>query len=162
VPRTIHRAIKQTKPFGSIEDEVHVALHYVASRFLERMSQLLKTEARVTVSQYNVLRILRGAHPMRLPSSEISNRMVARDPDITRLVDRLAARGLVDRERNDRDRRVVEVGITKQGLALLKKLDPSMADLPKALLGHLGAEKLEQLADLLDAVLRNPAHGTPN
>lgn len=152
--RTIAHAIKQTRPFSSIADEVHVTLHYVASRMQERMSLLLKAEGQVTISQYNVLRILRGAHPMRLPSTEISNRMVTKDPDITRLVDRLADRALVDRERNTRDRRVVEVGITKEGLALLKKLDPSMSKLPKELFGHLGNEKLEQLADLLDEVLK--------
>jgi DNA-binding MarR family transcriptional regulator len=79
--------------------------------------------------------------------------MVARDPDITRLVDRLADRGLVDRVRDRSDRRVVEVGITAAGLKVLDELDEDVERFPKAVIGHLGARRLEQLATLLEEVL---------
>jgi DNA-binding MarR family transcriptional regulator len=79
--------------------------------------------------------------------------MIARDPDITRLIDRLARRGLVDRVRSRTDRRVVQVGITAKGLELLKRLDPDVERLPGAMLGHLDANKLRQLGALLEEVL---------
>ena len=79
--------------------------------------------------------------------------MIARDPDITRLIDRLGRRGLVERIRSRRDRRVVEVGITNQGLAVVRGLDAHVQRMPKALLGHLGVERLPQLGSLLEAVI---------
>jgi len=79
--------------------------------------------------------------------------MINRDPDITRLVDRLERRGLVERVRSRKDRRVVEVGISARGLEVLRNLDAPVQRMPKALLGHLGAARLRQLADLLDAVI---------
>ena len=79
--------------------------------------------------------------------------MVSRDPDITRLVDRLSGRGLVDRVRSRRDRRVVEVGITAEGRAVLRDLDVHVDRMPKAMLGRLGPRKLAQLARLLEHVL---------
>ena len=79
--------------------------------------------------------------------------MIARDPDVTRLVDRLVTRGLVARLRNRQDRRIVEVGVTDKGLALLRDLDTHVAKMPRALLGHLGPKRLRQLADLLDAAI---------
>ena len=115
--------------------------------------RFLKTSADVTVPQYNVLRILRGSHPTRLTSSDVGERMIARDPDVTRLLDRLVARGLVARVRSRQDRRVVEVGVTAKGLALIQELDAHVEKMPKALLGHLGPKRLRQLADLLDAAV---------
>ena len=105
------------------------------------------------VPQYNALRILRGSHPTRLTSSDVGERMVARDPDVTRLVDRLVTGGLVARVRSRQDRRVVEVGVTDKGLALLRELDAHVEKTPKALLGRLGPKRLRQLADLLDAAV---------
>ena len=80
--------------------------------------------------------------------------MIARDPDVTRLVDRLVTRGLVARVRSRQDRRVVEVGVTGKGLALLRELDAHVERMPKALLGHLGPKRLRQLADLIDAAIK--------
>jgi DNA-binding MarR family transcriptional regulator len=102
-----------------------------------------------------VLRILRGAQPSRLACSDIADRMVARDPDVTRLVDRLADRDLVDRVRDQKDRRVVHVGITRTGLSLLKDLDPAVERFPRAMLARLGTKRLDQLGSLLEAVLEN-------
>ena len=149
----VARQLKQTAPFGSLEQEVLLGLRMAASRALDPWARFLKTSADLTVPQYNVLRVLRGSHPTRLTSTDVGDRMIARDPDVTRLVDRLATRGLVARVRSRQDRRVVEVGVTEKGLAVLRELDPHVGKMPGALLGHLGPKRLRQLADLLDAAI---------
>jgi DNA-binding MarR family transcriptional regulator len=153
VTKTLAEALQQAKPFDSREEEVVLALQHTAARLMEPWAMFLKSRAQLTLSQYNVLRILRGARPARLACSEISRRMVARDPDVTRLVDRLAARGLVDRVRDSRDRRVVEIGITKAGITLLKQLDPAVQRFPRAMLAPLEPKRIDQLAVLLPEVL---------
>jgi DNA-binding MarR family transcriptional regulator len=149
----VSRALKQKRRFATREQEVVLGIRVLANRILEPWDRFLKAHGDLSISQYNVLRILRGSHPARLASSDVGSRMVARDPDVTRLVDRLVRRGLVDRQRSESDRRVVEVGITKAGLALLKALDPHVDRLPTALVGGLGQPKLKQLAALLDELL---------
>jgi DNA-binding MarR family transcriptional regulator len=150
---SVARELKQKGPFTSREQEVLLALQIAAARVMEPWEKFLKTTAELSLHQYNVLRILRGSHPAGLPSGEIANRMIARDPDITRLVDRLERRGLVTRLRSRQDRRVVEVGITEKGLALLRSLDGHVDRFPRKLLGHLGPKKLEQLGVLLEQAL---------
>ena len=150
---TVARELKQTKPFSSPEQEIMLGLLMAAARVVEPWARFLKTTAQLTNNQYNVLRILRGSHPANLACIDIAGRMIERDPDITRLVDRLEARGLVMRSRSARDRRVVEVGITDKGLELVRGLDAHVRRMPKALLGHLGVEKLKRLGSLLDAVI---------
>ena len=145
--------LKQKAAFASPEQEVLLGLRMAASRVLEPWATFLRTSANLTVAQYNVLRILRGSHPQRLTSSDVGERMVARDPDVTQLVDRLVKRGLVTRVRGRQDRRVVEVGVTDKGLAVLKELDVHAQKMPKALLGHLGKKQLRELADLLDVLI---------
>ena len=150
---TVARELKQQKPFFSPEEEIFLGLRIAAARVVEPWAKFLKTTAQLTNNQYNVLRILRGSHPAKLACSEISERMIDRDPDVTRLVDRLGRRGLVTRMRSRRDRRVVEVGISDKGLALVRGLDAHVQRLPKALLGHLSVERLRQLGSLLEAVI---------
>ncbi len=150
---SVAKALKQQRKFDSREQEVLLGVRLLAARCIEPWERFLKSEFSLSVSQYNVLRILRGSHPSRLPSSEIGSRMVARDPDITRLVDRLNERALVERVRSETDRRVVEVGITPDGLALLKAIDAHVDRLPKALFGKMGQTKLKELAALLDLAL---------
>ena len=145
--------LKQQKPFSSAEQEVLLGLRMAAARVVEPWARFLKTTAQLTTHQYNVLRILRGSHPTRLACSDIAERMIERDPDITRLIDRLEKRGLVKRSRSRQDRRVVEVGVTDKGLVLVRGLDAHVQRLPKALLGRLGAERVRQLATLLEAVI---------
>ena len=99
-------------------------------------------------TQYNVLRILRGA-PEGLPCGEIAKRMITRDPDITRLLDRLEKRGLISRSREARDRRTVMARITGAGLKLLARLDEPIQEAHRKQLGHLGRERLRLLTDLL-------------
>ena len=102
-------------------------------------------------TQYNVLRILRGAAPEGLTCGEIGERMLTRDPDITRLLDRLEKRGLVSRCREAEDRRMVLTRIAPQGLELLARLDEPVRAIHRKQLGHLGRERLQQLAELLAA-----------
>lgn len=147
------RALQQKKKFANPEQHVVLGLRVLAARLVEPWEKFLKDTAGLTASQYNALRILRGSHPDRLTCSQISERMIARDPDVTRLVDRLTASGLVDRERGEHDRRVVHVGITPKGIDLVEQLDPHVARMPKAMVGHLGQAKLKQLAQLLDELL---------
>ena len=150
---TVARELKQKKPFSSPEQEILLGLLMAAARVVEPWARFLKTTAQLTNNQYNVLRILRGSHPAKLACSDIAERMIDRDPDITRLIDRVEKRGLVKRIRSRRDRRVVEVGITDKGLALVRGLDAHVQRMPKALLGHLGVERVGQLGSLLEAVI---------
>ena len=111
--------------------------------------QVLKTED-LSATQYNVLRILRGA-PDGLPCGEIANRMITRDPDITRLLDRLEKRGLISRCRESKDRRMVTARITTEGSKLLTRLDEPVREAHRKQLGHLGRERLRALTELLRA-----------
>jgi DNA-binding MarR family transcriptional regulator len=149
----VARALKQQSAFASGEQEILLGLLISAARIIEPWEKFLKTTADLTNNQYNVLRILRGSHPTRLACSEIAARMIARDPDITRLVERLTRRGLVARVRSRQDRRVVEVALTDKGREVLRTLDPHVNRMPKAMLGHLGAAKLKQLGQLLEYVI---------
>jgi DNA-binding MarR family transcriptional regulator len=113
------------------------------------LAQLLKTED-LSPAQYNVLRILRGASD-GLTCGEIGSRMITRDPDITRLLDRLEKRRLISRSRDSKDRRVVLTRIAPQGLDLLSRLDHPVRDTHRNLLGHMGPARLRTLAQLLEA-----------
>jgi DNA-binding MarR family transcriptional regulator len=147
-------ALKQQSKFHSREQEVLLGLRVATARILDPWEKFLKSTADLTPNQYNVLRILRGSHPSRLACGEIADRMISRDPDVTRLIDRLSARELVDRVRSERDRRIVEVGITSKGRAVLRDLDVHADQMPKAMLGRVGPKKLAQLAGLLEHVLQ--------
>src|SRR5271163_4398694 len=112
-------------------------------------AQVLKTED-LSATQYNVLRILRGT-PEGLPCGEIASRMITRDPDITRLLDRLEKRSLISRCRETEDRRMVMARITPDGLKLLARLDVPVEEAHRSQLGHLGKDRLWALAELLAA-----------
>lgn len=117
-------------------------------------AQLLKAED-LSSTQYNVLRILRGA-VSGLTCSEIANRMITRDPDITRLLDRLERRSLISRCRETKDRRAVLVRITAEGTALLARLDEPVQEVHRKQLGHLGQKRLRELSELLAACRSQP------
>jgi len=112
-----------------------------------RLIPVLKAED-LSATQYNVLRILRGA-PAGLACGEIAGRMITRDPDVTRLLDRLEKRGLIARSRETRDRRTVITRITPHGLQLLARLDAPVRAAHRAQLGHLGRNRLRALSALL-------------
>src|SRR5690242_6718081 len=109
--------------------------------------RVLKTED-LSSTQYNVLRILRGS-PEGLPCGEIANRMITRDPDVTRLLDRLEKRSLIARRRDPDDRRTVLAQITREGLKLLGRLDEPILQMHREQLGPLGVKRLGELADIL-------------
>ena len=150
--KSIAGQLKQKRAFSTGEEEELLAVRMVAARLTAPWAQFLKATADLSTSQYNVLRILRGS-PDGLTCGEIGERMIARDPDVTRLVDRLSKRGLTKRIRSQIDRRVVQVEITHKGLDLLDELDPHVARLPPALLGHMSQTSLQQLSRLLAQVL---------
>jgi len=153
MPSSIGQVLKQRRAFTSPEQEAMLGIRMVAARILAPWERFLKTEADLTSSQYNVLRILRGSHPKALTAGEVGERTIAREPDITRLIDRLDDRGLVKRTRSEQDRRVVELQITRKGLELLTELEPHSARMPRALIGHVSPRKLRQLSKLLAEVL---------
>jgi DNA-binding MarR family transcriptional regulator len=144
----IQAEIKQAKPFSSLEEEALLSLQRTADQLQWRIFELLKPYG-VSPTQYNALRILRGAKEQGRSCSEIADRMINRDPDITRLIDRLERRGLVQRAREKKDRRVVTARITPAGLELLKKLDPPVEEFNRKMLGHLGEQRLKRLIKLL-------------
>ncbi len=144
-------ARSETKPrrAASPEEAAYLDLVRTAEMLSRPIARLLKTED-LSPAQYNVLRILRGS-PEGLTCREIGNRMITRDPDITRLLDRMERRRLISRSRNDEDRRVVLTRITAGGLHLLARLDQPIRDMHRRLLGPLGPERLQALAQLLQA-----------
>ena len=150
---TDHPEIKPRR-VGSPEETAFLDLLRTVDWLSRPVAQLLKSED-LTATQYNVLRILRGS-PDGLTCGEIGNRMITRDPDITRLLDRLENRNLVSRCRETKDRRMVLTRIAPQGLELLARLDEPVQNTHRKLLGHLGRTRLRALADLL-AVCRRPA-----
>ena len=134
---------------GSREEAAFLDLLRTTDMLSRRPAQLLKTED-LTPNQYNVLRILRGS-PDGLSCGEIANRMVTRDPDITRLLDRLEKRALISRCREAKDRRTVLTRILPEGLTLLARLDEPIQETFRKQLGHLGRDRLRTLAELLVA-----------
>jgi DNA-binding MarR family transcriptional regulator len=138
---------RKPKPGSSPEEVAHLEMMRTMEALSHRFAQVLKVED-LSSTQYNVLRILRGASE-GLPCGEIGNRMVTRDSDITRVLDRLEKRSLVSRCRESKDRRTVWTRITPEGLELLARLDEPIRKTHLELLGHLGAKRLNLLADLL-------------
>lgn len=143
------KAATRTRRSACPEEVAFLDLARTTDMLSRPLAQLLKTED-LSPPQYNILRILRGS-PDGLNCREIGNRMITRDPDITRLLDRLEKRGLISRNRDSEDRRVVLARITAAGLHLLDGLDQPISDLHRKLLGHLGLPRLRTLARLLEA-----------
>lgn len=139
----------KTRRSGSREESAFLELLRTTDILSRRLSQTLKKEE-LSATQYNVLRILRGT-PAGLSCGEIGNRMITRDPDITRLLDRLEKRGLISRFRETKDRRTVMVRMTPAGLDLLGKLDEPVQAVHREQLGHLGEKRLKELSELLTA-----------
>jgi DNA-binding MarR family transcriptional regulator len=145
----LKQEIKQTRPFESLEQEVYVSLRLTAQLMDEPWVRYLRKTEGISPSQYNLLRILRGAGLEGRTMGEISERMINRDPDVTRLADRTIKLGLARRDRDATDRRVVKLFITQRGLDMLKRLDSSVEVFVKQVLGGLGPKRLRELRDLL-------------
>lgn len=153
---SIQRDLKQTRPFATASQEAAVALLHTADLVRRAAGGVVEGEG-ITLQQYNVLRILRGAGEGGLPTLEIAERMVEQTPGITRLIDRLETKKLVLRERCRTDRRQVFCRITKHGLALLARLDEPMRASEEESLGTLSPQQLARLIRLLD-IARNGLH----
>jgi len=138
----------QTTAVARLEDQVFVAILRIADSLAQDAEQLIKS-AGLTSAQYNVLRILRGAEPHGLLCRGIAERMISRDPDMTRLLDRMEKHSWISRQRQQDDRRVIKTRITPEGLKLLKKLDQPIHDLHKEQFRHMTAARLKLLSELL-------------
>jgi DNA-binding MarR family transcriptional regulator len=145
----LQREIKQSKPFHNLQAEAYLNLLKTAEVLEQALNAGMKAYG-ISGTQYNVLRILRGAGPDGLACSEIGSRMITHDPDITRLLDRLETRALIVRQRDEKDRRVVLTRITKAGLELLAEMEGPLDSLLDAKLRHVGIQKLRTLIELLE------------
>ena len=141
---------KQARRIQAPEEKAFLHLLRTAESLMGGVAAVLKP-AGLSPAQYNVLRILRGAGPAGLACREIGARMVTRDPDITRLIDRLERRRLITRSRDRKDRRIITIRISEAGLELVNSLDEPVAGLHRRQLGHLGEQRLRRLTALLEA-----------
>lgn len=141
----------KTKP-ASCEERVFLAIVRAADRLAQECESPIRAQE-LTGTQYNVLRILRGVGPAGLACREVADRMISHDPDMTRLLDRLEKRGLIARERQTDDRRVIKAFITTAGLEALKTLDAPIRELHQRQFEHMAATKLKALESLMNEVL---------
>jgi DNA-binding MarR family transcriptional regulator len=141
-----------SRPHIPVEDQLFIAILKTADLLAQQAEQVIKA-AGLTPTQYNVLRILRG-EPQGLPCRAIGDRMISRDPDMTRLLDRLEKQGYITRERQKDDRRVVKIRITAEGLKQLRKLDQPVHEVHQGQFRHMSAARLKQLGELLQEIGR--------
>ncbi|HTH42416.1 MAG TPA: MarR family transcriptional regulator [Terracidiphilus sp.] len=141
--------IVQERPFSSLEEEALLNLMRTSDT-LHRVFHCRIRKWGITSTQYNVLRILRGAQPRGLTCAAIGSRMITAEPDITRLLSRLKTLKLIRQHRDRDDRRVVWTQISEPGLELLKSMDPVVEELPRELLGHISQSDLAELIRLLE------------
>ncbi len=151
----IREELKQTRPFFSAAQEAFLTIQRTADDLSQKFEQFLKPWG-VSGTQYNVLRILRGAGPEGLRCGEIGERMVAHDPDITRLLDRMEKAGWIERARHARDRRVVLTHINRRGLDLLKQIDKPIEEFTRQLGSHIPERRFRELIDILDEIRNQP------
>lgn len=147
----IQREIRQSRPFVSDAQEAALALVRTSDLLKRRLAETIEPND-LTVQQYNVLRILRGAHPDAVPTLEIATRMIEQAPGITRLLDRLEAKRLIERVRCQRDRRRVLCTIATPGLDLLAALDAPVLEALRASFAELQTDQIRELIQLLDDV----------
>ena len=158
---SIKDEIRQTKPFASAADEAVVTLLATADRVRTALAQVVEAHG-ITLQQYNVLRILRGAGDEGLPTLDIATRMIEHSPGITRLLDRLEARNLVRRVRCPEDRRQVLCHATEAARRLLAGLDGPVADAGRRALAPLDLSRTAELVRLLDVVRASAASSAVN
>ena len=145
------KELHKVRPFDSPQQELFLNLIRSADHLMRGFDELLKPFA-LSATQYNILRILRGAGETGLACKHIGEHLITRDPDVTRLLDRLEGRGLIVRQRDSKDRRMVSTRITPEGLRILKELDKPVLDLHSRQVAHLEEIKVTQLVDLLEEV----------
>lgn len=147
---TVGEEIRQTRPFASREEELLVALLRTTDVLQERFERMIRP-FNISMTQYNLLRILRGAGQQGRTCGEIGERMIAREPDVTRLLERMEKNGLVRRSRDTGDRRVVVTRITPAGIKTLDEIAPQLSALD-GLLKPMGEKKIEKTLEMLDEV----------
>lgn len=152
--RPLHVDLKSARPFELLEEEALLSIVRTAAVLEHEMAQFLKPHG-LTVTQYNVLRILRGAGAGGLCRNEIGDRLLRQVPDVTRLLDRLTAMRLIGRQRSDEDRRLVRTHITPKGLDLVGSLDGPVRAFHRSRLANVRRQTLHQLVDTL-AEVRSP------
>jgi DNA-binding MarR family transcriptional regulator len=145
---TLEAAVSKRPRFDSPEQEAFLNLWRTYDR-LKSLEETLFGNHGLTAQQYNALRLLRAAHPEKMPTLALAGQLVSRAPDITRLLDRLDERGLISRERPADNRRMVHLGITPEGIALLDSLAAEIRECHQLQLGHLSADELATLVRLL-------------
>ncbi len=136
---------------GNPEEDASLNIVRTADLLMQKAAQILKPHA-LSPTQYNVLRILRGAGDKGASSKDIGNRLLSRDPDITRLMDRLEKRGLLVRDRAKEDRRVVTHRLTREGLDLVKALDRPIQRMHREIMRDIEPQRLEALAAILEEI----------
>ena len=156
--RTLRQELKKRHPFDSLQQEAMLSLLRTSDLLENRLARLLRRHE-LTPSQYNVLRILRGeGEPM--PCLEVAQRMIQVAPAITRVVEQLVARELVEKQQSADDRRVFLVQLTRQGKHLLRKLDQPILALHQDLLGGVAISELKELIRILAMVRSQAAEAT--
>jgi DNA-binding MarR family transcriptional regulator len=143
--------IKQSKPFGSLQEEAHLNIVRTAAMLNHAFNEAIRARG-ITGTQYNALRVLRGAGEKGLCRNEVRDRLVARVPDATRLLDRLERIGLIERERQDGDRRYVTTRITPAGLDLLTELDRPIAELHRSQIDAATDDELRTVVAVLERI----------
>jgi len=154
MPSDLRAEIQQQKPFASVEQECFLNIERTGAVLHDAFERMLRPFG-VSATQFNVLRILRGAGPDGLCRNEVRDRLVTRMPDVTRLLDRMEEAGLVNRVRSTFDRRQVRTQLTPRGREVVDALDAPVADEHHRRLGHLSDEQLRTLIDLLTAARRS-------
>src|SRR5688572_4241095 len=149
--KELREEIQQKQPFRSLEQEAYLSVKRTAAMLSDHFDQVLAPFG-ITSSQYNVLRILRGAEPNGLCRNDVRDRMLTRMPDMTRLLDRMEKAGLVERTRGKEDRRQVSTRITEKGTRILDQLDGPVGEEHSRRLGHLTGPQLKDLIELLGRV----------
>jgi DNA-binding MarR family transcriptional regulator len=144
------RQTRKGRHFDSLEQEAFLNLWRTYDRLRAYEDELFAAHD-LTPQQYNALRLLRSQHPKKIRTLDLAARLVSRAPDITRLLDKLQERGLIDRDRPADNRRIVWIGITPKGIALLEALQKPIRECHVRQLGHLSAGELKQLIRLLRA-----------
>jgi DNA-binding MarR family transcriptional regulator len=148
MPTTLRDELRQEKPFRSLREEALLNIARTEAVTRERLERVLAPHG-LSMTQYNVLRILRGAGPNGLCRNEIGDRLISRMPDVSRLLDRMEAAGLVRRVRSTEDRRLVNTKLTPKGRTLVNELDADVAKAQEQQLVHLTRTQLRTLIDLL-------------
>ena len=153
--KTLRDELKMTRPFRSVEEEAILSIARTAAVMEHAGAEALRPFD-LTITQYNVLRILRGAAGEGLCRNEVGERLVTKVPDVTRLLDRMETAGLIVRQRGGEDRRFVSTRITEKGLRLLEKIDRELPAIHGRQLGHVSQKRLRELISILEEVRNTP------